>query len=65
MTRRIYRALQSVWLLCSLALLALVIVAWLRLIPFEGVFVGILVLGGAAAIAGWLIRDQSFEELPE
>jgi hypothetical protein len=57
--------LKAIWLLGSAALLAAVIGGWLRFIPFGVVFAAVIVFGGAAAIAGWVLRDQNFEELPE
>jgi hypothetical protein len=44
---------------------AAVVAAWLRVIPFWGAFAAIIVAGGPAAFAGWVVRDQDFEELPE
>ena len=65
MTRRAYRWLKMAWLLGSAAMALALVGGWLRLLPFGAVFLAILVFGGAAAIAAWVVRDQKFEELPD
>ena len=65
MTRATYRKLKVVWLLGSAVMIVAVIVGWLRMIPIGAVFATIIIFGGAAAVSGWVLRDQKFEELPE
>jgi hypothetical protein len=64
-TKSTYRRLKTVWILGSAVALAAVIASWLKLIPIGGVFAAFIVCGGPAAFAGWVLRDQNFEELPE
>ena len=65
MTKSTYRKLKAIWMLGSATGLAAVVAGWLKLIPFGAVFAAILFFGGAAAFAGWVLRGQDFEELPE
>ena len=65
MTKATYRKLRAVWWIGSVALVGGVVAGWLRVIPFGLLFAMFIVVGGPAAFAGWVFRDQNFEELPE
>ena len=65
MTKGTYRRLKAVWVLGSAVILAAVVAGWLKLEPFGVLLAAIFIFGGAAAFAGWVLRDQNFEELPE
>jgi hypothetical protein len=64
-TKTTYRRLKAVWIFGSAVGFAAIVAGWLQAIPFGLVFLAILVPGGAAAFAGWVLRDQNFEELPD
>ena len=65
MTKTGYRKLKAVWILGSAVMVAAVVASWLKLIPIGLLFAAILIFGGAAAFAGWVLHDQNFEELPD
>jgi hypothetical protein len=64
-TKATYRKLRAVWWIGSAVLVGAVVAGWLRMIPFGLVSALIIVVGGAAAFAGWVLRDQNLEELPD
>jgi hypothetical protein len=64
-TKRSYRRLKAIWIVGSAALLVALVGGWLRVVPFGWFLMLIIVVGGPAAVAGWLLRDQNFQELPE
>ena len=65
MTKSGYRWLRAVWVIGGVVGVAAVVASWLKLIPFGLVFAAVIVFGGLAAFAGWVLRDQNLEELPE
>ena len=65
MTKTTYRKLKAIWVLGSAAAVAAVAAGWLKAISFGAVLAAVLIFGGGAAYAGWVLRDQNFGELPE
>ncbi len=65
MTKSGYRKLKAIWLIGSAVMLAAVVGGWLRVVPFGWFLVLVVVVGGPAAVSGWVLRDQNFEELPD
>jgi hypothetical protein len=64
-TKRSYRRLRATWIVGSAILLAAVVGGWLHVMPFGLFLLLIVIVGAPAAISGWILRDQNFEELPE
>jgi uncharacterized membrane protein YbaN (DUF454 family) len=64
-TKRTYRALRAIWIIGSAVLVAAVVGGWLHVVPFGLFLLLIIVVGGPAAFAAWVLQDQNFEELPD
>jgi hypothetical protein len=64
-TKRTYRRLRAIWIIGSAVLGAAVVGGWFHVVPFGLFLLLIILVGGPAAFAGWVLHDQNFQELPE
>jgi hypothetical protein len=63
-TRSTYKRLRAIQWIGGGACACVVILSWFAAIVPAVAFATFVFLGFPAAIAGWLLRDQNFEEMP-